>query len=106
MSLLNVFKEVSIAAMHATNPVEYTIGEVTSVSPLKIKVEQRLELAESFFLIPQSLTRYEIDLQHSHPGTGVALNKVTIREGLLLGDSVLLTRKQGGEQYIVLDKLV
>ncbi|MCM3701421.1 DUF2577 domain-containing protein [Paenibacillus macerans] len=52
-----------------------------------------------------------INLRHSHTygggDTGDALpDKIVIREGLKVGDAVLLLRVQGGQQYVVWDKVI
>ncbi|MBD8046747.1 DUF2577 domain-containing protein [Clostridium faecium] len=110
MGMLDTIKKASIGAFDASNPVNILFGEVLSVDNFKIKVDQKLILSKEFFIIPESLIRYEIDLSHNHNytngSTSSALNKVIIREGLKQGDKVLLLRMQGGQQYIVLDKVV
>lgn len=103
--MLEIIKKASIGAIGAGNPVNILYGEVLSIEDLKIKIDQKLILDKDFFIVPESLTRYEIDLSHNHSG-GSALGKITIREGLKLGDKVLLLRVQGGQQYVILDKVV
>lgn len=77
---------------------------------LQIRIDQKQILSKQFFIIPESLTKYEVDLTHSHSipngSTGTALGKLVIREGLKIGDKVLLLRVQGGQQYVVLDRVV
>lgn len=52
-----------------------------------------------------------VDLKHNHTYvggvTGDALpEKIVIREGLKVGDTVLLLRMQGGQKYVVWDRVV
>lgn len=89
-----------------------------TVKCLKIKIDQKLILNEEFFIIPESLTRCEILLKHKHKYEDESYNRTTtketeknltklmIREGLKQGDKVLLLRLQGGQQYVILDKVM
>ncbi len=106
MGMIDIIKEASLGAVGAGNPVSILFGEVLNVDDLKIKIDQKLILPKEFFIIPENLTRYEVDLTHSHNQTGPALGKLVIREGLKIGDKVLLLRVQGGQQYVILDKVV
>lgn len=110
MGMIDIIKKAGVDAVGANNPVNILFGEVLNVEELKIKIDQKFILSKEFFIIPQSLTKYEIDLSHSHSysngSTAKELNKITIREGLKQGDRVLLLRVQGGQQYVVLDKVV
>lgn len=110
-SLLNVIKAAGIDAVGASNPVHVLSGEVMAVSPLSVKIDQRFILTAELLAVPESLTKYEVDLRHNHTGgsgqTGEALiEKITIRPGLQAGDKVLLIRVQGGQQFVILDKVV
>lgn len=129
MGMLDIIKQASVGAVGAENPVNVLFGEVLSISTttletvnkgihyynssidkIQIKIDQKLILEKEFFIIHEGLTRYEIDLTHSHSITnGTAsnsLDRIIIREGLKVGDSVLLLRVQGGQQYVIWNKVV
>lgn len=111
MALGDKIKQLGANAVHAGNPVVVMFGTVTKEKPLEILIDQRFTLDEDFLIVPEQLTRYEIDLKHRHGTSGEdtkeALNeKVVIREGLKVGDPVLLLRVQGGQRYVVWDKVV
>ncbi|MGG4552251.1 MULTISPECIES: DUF2577 domain-containing protein [Paenibacillus] len=111
MSLANAIKQITMNLNEAEHPVAVMFGTVTKEQPLEILVDQRLLLDEDFFVLTEQLTRYEIDLKHSHHINGgstqdALTEKIVIREGLKAGDGVLLLRMQGGQQYVVLDKVV
>ncbi|WP_282804587.1 DUF2577 domain-containing protein [Clostridium tetani] len=106
MGMIDTIKKASMGAVGASNPVNILFGEVLSMEDFKIKVDQKLILDKDFFIIPESLIRYEVDLKHSHGSNKTALGKLVIREGLKKGDKVLLLRIQGGQQYVILDKVV
>lgn len=108
MGMLDIIKQASLGAVGAENPVNILFGEVLNVDDFKIKVDQKLILSKEFFIIPENLTRYEKDLTHCHGSdtTEKGLFNLVIREGLKEGDRVLLLRIQGGQQYVILDKVV
>ncbi len=110
-SLLNVIKQAGIHAVEAGNPVAVMFGLVTGTDPLEVNVDQRFTLTADFLILPERLARYEIDLHHSHTysegTTGAALtDKIVIRAGLQTGDKVVLVRMQGGQKFMILDKVV
>lgn len=82
MGLLDVIKEVGVGAVEASSPVMVSYGTVTQSSPLEINVDQRFTL-ESDFLVKTEKTK-----------------------NIEVGDKVILLRVQGGQQYVVLDKVV
>lgn len=117
--MLNAIKQAAIDAVGAAKPVEIYIGLVKSIGPIEIFVHQKLSLTSEFLYIPERLTRYEVSLLHNHAfddsvgsttiskTTEDALSDVlVIREGLKIGDKVLMARVQGGYKYAVIDKVV
>ena len=82
MSLADKIKKLSLDAFGSTNPVAVIIGTVSKVGPLEVSIEQRMTLPRDFFIIPASLPP------------------------LVLGDRLILLRAQGGQDYVILDKVV
>ncbi|WDV47458.1 DUF2577 domain-containing protein [Clostridiaceae bacterium M8S5] len=93
-------------------------GVVTSISPLKIKINQKLELPSQALLLTSSVIKKEIELKHVHKyedstkesstvkNTQEALKeKIIITEGLKINNKVMLLKVNNGQKYIVLDKL-
>lgn len=114
-SLLELIKTAGVDAVGASNPVNVMFGEVISINSLSVKVDQRFTLTADFLLVPESIMRLEIDLKHVHSytdngsvrSTSEALTeKIVIRPGLNVGDKVLLLRVQGGQKFVILDKVV
>lgn len=109
--MFDQIKKAALGAMYASSPVNIEFGVVNSVNPLEVSIDQRKTFTKEFFVIPESLTTYELDLSHSHSysqgSTGNALTKpVIVRRGLEKGDKLILLRMQGGQQYVILDRLV
>ncbi|MGF7049167.1 hypothetical protein J2T13_003675 [Paenibacillus sp. DS2015] len=110
--MLDIIKQAALDVIEASSPVAIQFGTVSSISPLEISVDQRLTLTEAFLVVPESMTRFEIDLKHVHKMSGLPdtdealLDKLVIRKGLESGDKVILLRVQGGQQFVVMDKVV
>ncbi|AEV17647.1 MULTISPECIES: DUF2577 domain-containing protein [Geobacillus] len=84
MSLIDLIKTVAVKAVEATNPVNVLFGTVVSESPLAIQIHQRLKLTEEFLVVTEQAEQ----------------------ANLKGGDKVILLRVQGGQQFVVLDKVV
>lgn len=117
--LLNTIKQASMAAMAASNPAAVIFGEITKKEPLEVTVNPRLILPAALLVVSESLTHYELELEHAHQYTDSSESGTTtrntqpelsdpivIRRGLERGDRVLLLRVQGGQQYVILDRVV
>jgi hypothetical protein len=109
--MLNAIRQAALSAMEAGNPVAIMFGTVMKENPLEVNVDQRFTLDADFLIVPESLTAYEVDLQHSHTSTGgttddALTQPVVIRPGLKVGDRVILLRMQGGQKYLIMDKVV
>lgn len=114
MALVDLIRQASIGAVEASSPVAVLLGTVTKADPLEVNVEQRFTLTRDFLIVPESLTEYEVDIQHTHSTSqgnigGIQPDevcKVVIRKGLQADDKVILLRMQGGRQFVVLDRVV
>jgi len=109
--MINAIRLAALSAMEAGNPVAVMFGIVTKTNPLEVNVDQRFTLDADFLMVPESLTRLEIDLRHNHTissdTTDNALTEpIVIRRGLEAGDRVVLLRMQGGQKYLILGKVV
>ncbi|MCW2277727.1 DUF2577 domain-containing protein [Heliophilum fasciatum] len=113
--MLDAIKRAGLAAVEAGNPVAILFGTVTGVNPLEVNVEQRFTLTEDFLVVPERMIHYEVDLTHKHDyidtpagekKTQTALSPLVIRKRLEVGENVLLMRVQGGQRYVILDRVV
>jgi len=128
--LPNLVELIKIAALDAVNeskPVNVLFGKVISISPLKINVEQKLTLTEEQLILTSNVMDYKTKISFDNPeiknivknysiddvpGSYYKLtfqekvqNEVTIYNGLKIGDEVILLQLQGGQKFIVLDKI-
>lgn len=103
---MNAIRQAALTGMEAGKPAAVMFGEVVSGNPLQVNVDQRFTLDADFLVLPESLIRLELDLSHTHGSTGQGLtDPVVIRPGLQAGDKVILLRVQGGQQFLILDKV-
>lgn len=124
MDLSNIIKNLSVAAVDSSNPVQITTGLVTSINPLVITPDQMMPLPAEAFILTRSVIDHEISVtvnwhteskgsggnsydafsSHSHSISGT--KTIKINNGLKIGDIVILLRQQGGQKFVVLDKVV
>lgn len=119
VELLKILKKAAIEAVRASKPAEICFGKVTSVSPLKIYVDQKITLGKSQLVLARNVTDYQTEvtvewLTENRGGSGdetahnhriIGRKKITVHNGLAAGDEVILIRQQGGQKYIVADKI-
>jgi hypothetical protein len=96
-ALVELMKQAGSGATEAGKPVHILFGEVTKINPLEVTVDQRFALDEDFLVIPEQLTPYSVEIN---------TQTIVIRRGLNVGESLILLRIQGGQQYIILDRVV
>lgn len=124
---VRLMKKAALDAIEATKPVAVCFGTVTKDSPLEILVDQKLPLGEKQLLLTRNVTDFEANItmakkggwktESKSGGSGAAAfsshnhdidmsrKKITVHNGLVKGDQVILIRQQGGQKYIVLDRI-
>ena len=100
MNLLESIKIASIDAINASKPVEIVFGIVLSIEPLKIDLEQKLTLSESFLIVPEQFTDRKINIVIDDEE-----KEIEIKSALKVDDKLILARVQGGQKYLVLSRL-
>lgn len=80
--LIPLLKKVAIEAVEASKPTVILFGTVSSINPLSIYLEQKRTITKNFLVV-----------------TDKAKN-------LTVGDGVIMVRMQGGQKYIIIDKVV
>ena len=100
--MIDIIKQAGLDAFYASNPVNLTYGTVTSVNPLKVMIDQRLELTKEFLIVPEYLTEYKITICKNEKFK----EEITIRKGLEVGNQLIMIRQQGGQEFLLLDRVV
>ena len=119
--LVRALKRAALEAVNASKPMDVRFGRVQSVQPLEIYIEQKLQLKEKQLVLTRNVTDYETEItvdtvtgnqgggsgdsafaSHNHSITG--RTKITVHNGLVVGDKVVLLRLPGGQKYVVWDR--
>lgn len=80
---LKIVKKAAVDAVNAEKPAAVCFGKVVGTSPLEISVEQKMTLGAAQLILTNTVKD----------------------DTLLAGDGVCLLRMQGGQKYVVVDKL-
>lgn len=81
--LLQTIKLAAVEAVEAAKPCAVVYGKVKTKSPLTINVDQKITLTSAFLVVTNSA-----------------------KDNINTGDTVVMIRIQGGQQFLVLDKVV
>ena len=166
---IQTIKEIALNAVEESNPTTILYGEVIGVSPLKIKIDQKLILTKEFLVLTNNVCDHDVymtvehqtesailDATHTHDTTSnfdgsidvkiendvkpdstkvkstatstmngnvdvivqqtnisaehthnyVGKKKFVVHNGLKQGEKVILLRFQGGQKFLVLDRVV
>lgn len=60
--LLNIVKKASLDAVNASQPSDFYFGKVTSASPLKILVEQKMTLGAAQLVLTRNVTDFKTNV--------------------------------------------
>lgn len=128
--LVKAMKKAARDEREASKPVNVFFGEVQSVNPLKINVEQKMELGAAQLVLTRNVTDYTTtvtvqwdteshkvghkhtgdegdtgytEVPHSHEVEGK--KTLLIHNALKVGDEVILIRQQGGQKFVVVDRI-
>ena len=112
--ILGAIKQAVLDAVKNADPTAAMLGEVISISPLEIQIEQRLTIDADQIILTRNVTKHVVQMtfsmntgtsdSHSHSISGT--HDVTIKNALKKGDKVLLIRQDGGQKFFVLDRVV
>lgn len=119
---VELVKKAALDAVASTMPSGVYYGTVTSIAPLKIALEQKLVLTDKQLVLSSLVKDFAFEMTVDHEtetesgGSGEAAfashnhgykgrKKYTIHLGLKVGEKVILIRVQGGQQFIVLDRV-
>lgn len=114
--------------MESSKPMDILMGEVVSAAPLKIKLDGKITLTESFLILTKAVVDYSVGMTvnhsteshthshsyiddnstrttdpHTHNHAYVGRKTFIIHNKLKVGDHVILLRAKGGQKFVVLD---
>lgn len=119
---VDLVKRAAVEAMEASKPVHVVFGQVISVSPLKIQVDQKAIYTKKMLVLSRNVTDFEVDISVNHltenraGGSGdpafashnhnyQGRKKIVIHNALVKDDWVVMARIQGGKRFVVLDRI-
>lgn len=127
-NFLESIKKAAKEAVDAAQDSDFCYGTVTSASPLKILVEQKMELTAAQLVLCRNVTDHTITITAGNTkdfyytgkiednGTApitttphihaIGTVQMIVHNALKTGDKVILIRKKGGQEYLVLDRVV
>ncbi|WOO35411.1 DUF2577 domain-containing protein [Anaerocolumna sp. AGMB13020] len=80
--LIPLLKRVALEAVDASKPTVVLYGTVSGINPLTIYLEQKRTITRGFLVVTDKV------------------------KNLVVGDKVVMIRMQGGQKYIIMDKVV
>jgi hypothetical protein len=130
--LYEQFKTIAMNAVRASSPAGITFGTVTSVNPLSIRIDEKKVLTSPFLVLTSLVSNFTVNVTvdhrtdpetahmhaiedtytgggssqpttHYHEVSGT--KDVQVNLGLKIGEKVALIKDQGGQKFIVLDRV-
>ena len=86
-------------------PAEVVSGTVQSVAPLRIFVDQKKILDGDFCHLTRAVRDYRTEIEWEEDGLR-RTRTVTVKNGLNAGDRVRMLRYNGGQDFLILDRMV
>lgn len=99
--LLVAIKKAAIDAVENIKPVNIAFGKIESIDPLSVNVENKLKLSSEQLIMRDIFKEYELECEVDGK-IGIARLDLKLKPG----DDVILFRVQGGQKYLVLDRVV
>ena len=97
---LKLVKKTAVEAVNASKPANMVFGKVISISPMKIKIDQKLILTSAQVVLSRNVTDYRLS---------VTLNgddeTMMVHNALKVDEEVILMQLSGGQKYIVIDRI-
>jgi len=89
--MLSLIKRAAVDAVNATYPVRITFARLNSKSPVSVYISQKLPSVSGGFLRVTDTFMHKIN---------------DAKYDINVGDEVVLLRMQGGQKFLLLDKVV
>ena len=91
--LIRLIKQAAVDAVNAQKPFSFAVGKVKSTNPLQIELNQKMTLTASMLYLTSAVKKYTEN------------NPYNEDLSLRTGETVMLLRCDGGQKFIVLDRL-
>lgn len=120
--LIEVIKKAALDAVETQKPVNILFGTVVSNAPLVIEIDQKTRIESDSLILTNAVMEHKIEMSveqiteitgggsgessfapHAHEYKGRKI--FTLHNGLAAGEKVILLRIQGGQKFLVLDRI-
>lgn len=101
--MLEVIKQLALDV--AEGGADFCTGIVTAAAPLKIRLEEGMELTEEFFLLTENVREWEETGTICINGGSRSSYSMKRNRALRAGETVALLRAADGQQYLVLGRV-
>jgi hypothetical protein len=130
--LYEQIKTIAVNAVRASSPAGFTFGTVISADPLSIRIDEKKVLTSPFLVLTSLVSNFTVNVAvdhqtepetahthaiedtytgggssqpttHYHEVSGT--KEVQVNLGLRAGEKVILIQAQGGQKFIVLDRV-
>lgn len=125
IELVRLIKKTALDAVEAAKPVSVCFGKVVCADPIQVAVDQKMILGKAQLVLSRHVSEYETvmsgedcrnfyhdgeepnsEIKQTDHKHSLEQIKITVHNGLAAGDEVILLRQQGGQKYIIWDKLL
>lgn len=120
--LMNALQKLAYNTYQAGKPADYILGVVEAVNPLVIRLDAKETITEEFLVLTDAVRDYDVDITVNHTtedaagGSGYAeyashnhgykgRKRITVHNGLTPGESVVMLRQLGGQEYLVISRI-
>lgn len=120
--LMNALQKLVYNTYQAGKPADYILGVVETVNPLVIRLDAKETITEEFLVLTDAVRDYDVDITVNHAtenttgGSGYAeyashnhgykgRKRITVHNGLTPGESVVMLRQLGGQEYLVISRI-
>lgn len=98
--LKRVIQKIATTSIENGKPVGVCYGEVRSIEPLEIKLNQSITLDKSQLVLCKTISDYEVEVEENG-----FKEKVKVLNALKKGEIVVMLQAQGGQKYLVIDRV-
>ncbi|MGL5438798.1 MAG: DUF2577 family protein [Filifactoraceae bacterium] len=98
--LLKTFKHLLITLLDSAKLTTVVRGTVESIDPVTVRLNAKVVIKEPLLVIPEAFQDHDIHLEYN------SVEKYKVKYTIKPRDNLLLIRNYGGNEYIILSKVV
>lgn len=112
IDLVRSIKKAAMEAVESGKPVNVMFGKVETINPLTINIEQKMILGEKQLILARNVTQFSTNVTVPWESVSVSTThdivenkQMTFHWDLKVGEEVILIRQQGGQKFVVIDRV-